>query len=203
MAYEYLGWGLGFVENRGLELFRVYLLAYRACSELNQGRWAESLDCASLVLREPFPSTLPPALAFTAIGLVRARRGDPDQSAPLDEALALVEPSRELQRLAPVAAARAEAAWLEGMPEGSLAPRGPRSSLRCGAVPIGRSASSPAGAGVPGCWMSPRPPPRSPTPCRSRVTGGEPPSCGARSDAPTRPPWHLPTPTTRTRCAGR
>jgi len=37
--------------------------------------------------------------------------------APLDEALALAEYAGELQRLAPVAAVRAEAAWLEGRPE--------------------------------------------------------------------------------------
>jgi DNA-binding CsgD family transcriptional regulator/tetratricopeptide (TPR) repeat protein len=117
VADEHLGWGLGFAEDRGLDLWRIYLLAYRAGSELNQGRWSEALDCASLVLRESFPSTLPPALAFTAIGLVRARRGDPDEWAPLDEALALVGSSGELQRLAPVAAARAEAAWLEGVPD--------------------------------------------------------------------------------------
>ena len=48
------------------------------------------------------------------LGLVRARRGDPGQWAPLEEAWALAEPTRELPRLAPVAAARAEAAWLEG-----------------------------------------------------------------------------------------
>jgi DNA-binding CsgD family transcriptional regulator/tetratricopeptide (TPR) repeat protein len=117
VANEYLGSGLAFAEDRGLELWRLYLLAGAACSELNQGRWAKAVECAALVLRESFPSTLPPALAFTAIGLVRARRGDPDQWAPLDAAVALVESSGELQRLAPVAAARAEAAWLEGAPE--------------------------------------------------------------------------------------
>ena len=169
VADEYLGWGLGFAANRGLELWRVYLLAYRACSELNQGRWAESLDCASLVLREPFPSTLPPALAFTAIGLVRARRGDPDQSAPLDEALALVEPSRELQRLAPVAAARAEAAWLEGMPDRVAGATGPafELALRRGAEwPLGELA----------CWrwragLLDEPPPSAAEPYALEIAG--------------------------------
>jgi DNA-binding CsgD family transcriptional regulator len=52
------------------------------------------------------------------LGLVRARRGDPGRWAPLEEAWALAEPTRELPRLAPVAAARAEAAWLEGTREG-------------------------------------------------------------------------------------
>jgi DNA-binding CsgD family transcriptional regulator len=114
VADEYLECGLEFVESRGLELFRLYLLAFKASAAVAEGRWTEALDCASLVLRESFPSTAPPALALTAIGLIRARRGESERWAPLDEALALVESSRELQRLAPVAAARAEAAWLDG-----------------------------------------------------------------------------------------
>jgi DNA-binding CsgD family transcriptional regulator/tetratricopeptide (TPR) repeat protein len=121
VAKDCLEWGLDFVESRGLELWRIYVLAYKACGELNQGRWSEALDSASLVLRESFPSTLPPTLALTAIGLIRARRGDPEQWSALDEALALVEATGELQRLAPVAAARAEAAWLTGE-QGKIAP---------------------------------------------------------------------------------
>jgi DNA-binding CsgD family transcriptional regulator len=52
--------------------------------------------------------------ALSVLGLVRARRGDPDVWTPLDEAWALAKPTGELQRIEPVAAARAEAAWLEG-----------------------------------------------------------------------------------------
>jgi DNA-binding CsgD family transcriptional regulator/tetratricopeptide (TPR) repeat protein len=117
VANESLGSGLAFAEERGLELWRLYLLAFGACSELNQGHWTKALECTALVLRESFPSTLPPALACTVIGVVRARRGDTRQWPPLDDALALVDATGELQRLAPVAAARAEAAWLEGQPE--------------------------------------------------------------------------------------
>ena len=51
------------------------------------------------------------------LGLVRARRGDPEVWPVLDEALALAKGTGEPERLAPVAAARAEAAWLEGRPE--------------------------------------------------------------------------------------
>jgi DNA-binding CsgD family transcriptional regulator/tetratricopeptide (TPR) repeat protein len=116
VADEYLEWGLEFAESRGLELWRIYLLAFKATGAVARGRFSEALDCAALVLRESFPSTAPPSLALTAIGLIRARRGDPEQWPPLDEALALVEASGELGRLGPVAAARAEAAWLAGDP---------------------------------------------------------------------------------------
>ena len=117
VADDHFAWGLEFLEDRGLELFRVYLLAYRAVAELQRGRWRDAINSASLVLRERFPSTLPPALALTVIGLAQARCGDPDAKSPLDEALGLVEGTGELQRVAPVAAALAEAAWLQGEPE--------------------------------------------------------------------------------------
>jgi DNA-binding CsgD family transcriptional regulator len=51
---------------------------------------------------------------LSVAGLVRARRGDPEAWPLLDEAWTLAEPSAELQRVEPAAAARAEAAWLEG-----------------------------------------------------------------------------------------
>ncbi len=51
------------------------------------------------------------------IGRLRARRGDPDPWGPLDEALELALATGEVQRLAPVAAARAEARWLGGEPQ--------------------------------------------------------------------------------------
>src|SRR5581483_6513883 len=48
------------------------------------------------------------------LGQVRARRGDPDVWGPLDAALEMATPTGELQRVALVGAARAEAAWLLG-----------------------------------------------------------------------------------------
>ena len=55
--------------------------------------------------------------ALVALGLVRARRGDPGAWTLLDEAHASALPRQELQWIGPVAVARAEAAWLEGRPE--------------------------------------------------------------------------------------
>jgi DNA-binding CsgD family transcriptional regulator/tetratricopeptide (TPR) repeat protein len=109
--------GLEYCSERDLDLYRPYLLAHRGRVELDQGRWSEADEPIALVLRNPSASPLARILALVAFGLLRARRGEPDQWAPLDEALALAEATRELQRLGPVAAARAEAAWLEGMTE--------------------------------------------------------------------------------------
>ncbi len=114
VATAHLQAGLDHCGDRGLELFRLYLLAYRARLELDQGRWADAADSAGSVLRMPRTSITPRIGALVVLGLVRARRGDPGRWEPLDEAWALAEPTGELSRLGPVAAARAEAAWLEG-----------------------------------------------------------------------------------------
>jgi DNA-binding CsgD family transcriptional regulator/tetratricopeptide (TPR) repeat protein len=117
-ASHYVTEGLEFCTDRGVELYRLYLLAFRARLELGLGRWAEAADSASTVLRIHRTSISPRIDALIALALIRARRGDPGQWGLLDEAWALAEPTGELSRLGPVAAARAEAAWLDGDRDG-------------------------------------------------------------------------------------
>ena len=114
LATRYLQAGIDYCSDRGLERDRLYGLASRARLELDQGRWAEATDSAEAILRIPRTSITPRIAALVVFGLVRARRGDPGQRAPLEEAWALAEPTGELRRLGQVAAARAEVAWLVG-----------------------------------------------------------------------------------------
>ena len=113
-AARYLEEGIDYCSERGFELFRLYLLASRSQLELHQARWAEAADTAGSVLRVPRSSTTPRILTLVVLALLRARRGDPGYRDLLDEAWALAEPTGELFRLWPVAAARAETAWLRG-----------------------------------------------------------------------------------------
>jgi DNA-binding CsgD family transcriptional regulator len=113
LASRHLDEGIAYCSERGFELVRLYLLPQRARLELDQGRWSEAAQTAAVVLRIPRTSTTPRILALAVLALVRARRGDPEVWPLLDEARALAEPTGELPRLGPVAAARAEAAWLE------------------------------------------------------------------------------------------
>ncbi|MGH2596012.1 MAG: ATP-binding protein [Actinomycetota bacterium] len=114
LANDAIARGLEYADEHGLELYRLYLLAYRARSRLDQGRWEEAADDAAKVVSVPRASTMPRTLAQIVLGLVRARRGDPGQWPPLDEAWSLAESTGEELRVGPAAAARAEAAWLEG-----------------------------------------------------------------------------------------
>ena len=51
------------------------------------------------------------------LGRLRTRRGDPHADEPLDQAWSLATATGDLQRLWPVAAGRAEAAWHAGRPD--------------------------------------------------------------------------------------
>jgi hypothetical protein len=66
-------------------------------------------------------SIFPRVLALTVRALVRARRGEAEANSLLDEALELAQPSREVMRIAPVALAQAEVAWLAGERDAILA----------------------------------------------------------------------------------
>lgn len=114
IADAYLGPGLQYCHERGLDTWRLYLLGARARTELHRGRWDHAAESAMLVLRDPRSAPAARGMALVALGLVRARRGDPEAPSPLSEEQLLAWSTEELLRVAPVAAARAEAAWLAG-----------------------------------------------------------------------------------------
>ena len=106
--------GLTYCRTHGVDLTELYLLANRARFELDEGRWADAAQSSTVVLGRRALSTYPRTLALTVLALVRARRGDPEVVPLLAEARSLSEHTRELGRLAPVAVAEAEVAWLRG-----------------------------------------------------------------------------------------
>jgi DNA-binding CsgD family transcriptional regulator len=87
---------------------------WRAQANVELGRWSKVTEDAGLVLnscREIATIRIP---SLTALGLLHIRRGESGSKELLDEARDLAEDTGELQRLAPVAAARAEARWWQG-----------------------------------------------------------------------------------------
>ena len=113
-AAGYLEQAMVFARHHDLENALNYEGAWLALVRLHQGRWSEAAEGAQEVLRHPAAHTIARIMALLAMGRLRARRGDPGAWDALDEALALSEGTETLQRLAPVRAARAEAAWLAG-----------------------------------------------------------------------------------------
>jgi DNA-binding CsgD family transcriptional regulator/tetratricopeptide (TPR) repeat protein len=106
--------GLRYTTERDLDANRLYLESWLALSELHRGHWSQAGTLAAGVIDSPASATIAGIMALLALGRLRARRGDPDAWTALDEALALADPTGTLQRVGPVRAARAEAAWLDG-----------------------------------------------------------------------------------------
>jgi DNA-binding CsgD family transcriptional regulator/tetratricopeptide (TPR) repeat protein len=111
---RYLTDGIDYCDEHGMDLWRLFFIPCRARLQLDRGQWDEAARSAELALRDHRTFPVPRVYALSVLGTLRARRGDSDVWPLLDEAIALAEPSGELQRIGPAAAARAETAWLQG-----------------------------------------------------------------------------------------
>jgi ATP/maltotriose-dependent transcriptional regulator MalT len=116
-AADHVRAGIAYATEHDLDSWRLYMLGTRAVLALEQGRWDEAADVSAEVVRSASAAAIHRAPSLVVLGLLRARRGDPGVWPALDEVLALVERIGEVQRVAPAAAARAEAWLLEGRPE--------------------------------------------------------------------------------------
>jgi DNA-binding CsgD family transcriptional regulator/tetratricopeptide (TPR) repeat protein len=91
--------------------FLTYLFVERGRLELARSSWEEAVRAAEQAVGSLPPIACP---ALTVLGRVRVRRGLPGGGELLHRAWELARDIDELQRTGPVAAARAEAAWLTG-----------------------------------------------------------------------------------------
>jgi len=120
LAERFLQEGLAYCAEHDLDSWATYMGAWQARAKFEQGSWDDAAQEATRVLeryRLPAAAKIP---ALVVLGWVRLRRGDPGSAILLDEARTLALATGELQRIVPVAAARAEAAWLRGNQEQCL-----------------------------------------------------------------------------------
>jgi ATP/maltotriose-dependent transcriptional regulator MalT len=113
-AEDYLKRGIEFCTDHDIDVARLYKTSWLALVHLYRGRWNEASECAHAVLASRRSSPIARMMALIALGRVRARRGDPAIWEALDQARELAGNTGTLQRIGPMRAARAEAAWLEG-----------------------------------------------------------------------------------------
>jgi DNA-binding CsgD family transcriptional regulator/tetratricopeptide (TPR) repeat protein len=111
-ANRYLKEGIAYCEARDLDSWARYMIPFRAAAHLMQGDWTSATEDAEAIIQHPSVAPVSKITALVVLGLVRARRGDPDAETPLNEASMLAQPTGELQRIGLAVAARAEAAWL-------------------------------------------------------------------------------------------
>jgi DNA-binding CsgD family transcriptional regulator/tetratricopeptide (TPR) repeat protein len=112
-ADQHLRAGLAYCAERDLDSWTLYMNAWLARSLTEQGRYDAAEECLTSVLRYPCLSPVTRMTASVVAGQLAVRRGERDPK-HLTDAIALAVPTRESRRLVPVAAARAEAAWIAG-----------------------------------------------------------------------------------------
>jgi DNA-binding CsgD family transcriptional regulator/tetratricopeptide (TPR) repeat protein len=110
-ADRQLAAGMKLAEDAGRLGHFVFFHVERARLALARAAWDEAVSAAQHALRAQPPWRCP---ALTVLGRAAVRRGQPGAGEYLAEAWELAEGLGELQRTGPVAAARAEAAWLAG-----------------------------------------------------------------------------------------
>lgn len=111
-AEQLLAVGLPFARERDLDFAYGVMSGYLALLKMHRGEWSTAEKLALDVLQTGSSPGRGPALV--ALGRLRARRGEPEALAALDEALALLLKQGFRQLEGSIRAARAEAAWLAG-----------------------------------------------------------------------------------------
>jgi DNA-binding CsgD family transcriptional regulator len=117
LADRYIQPGLAFCREHGLDHWLGWLTTMAAEAALARGRWDEAVSTAEAIQAWPVDRFPHAHLSALVIGArAQARRGEPGYWPALDEAVQAAK-AAPVGHVAPlVAAARAEAAWLEGAP---------------------------------------------------------------------------------------
>lgn len=113
-AQWYISQAAAYFAERDLDSWSQYVVAYQTRLDFEQGRWDAAGQLASHLLTRGDVTPVARIPALNVLARIRLRRGDPGGAELLDEVTELACATGELQRLAPVASARAEAAWLRG-----------------------------------------------------------------------------------------
>lgn len=98
---------------RDLNAWVDYLAALECRLDLELGQWTAATNIAMQLAQRGSAMPVSRLPALVVLARLRMRRGDPGVGEALAEATALARATGELQRLAPVAIAHAEAAWLQ------------------------------------------------------------------------------------------
>ena len=110
--------GLEYAEKLELEGSLYYITAERARLHLCLGEWDAAERDALWVTGRPEEPGITRMPALSTLAQLEVRRGGVAAPHAIDDARALAGPTGELQRIAPVAVARAEHAWLhDDLPE--------------------------------------------------------------------------------------
>jgi DNA-binding CsgD family transcriptional regulator len=106
--------GIAYCSERDLDAWEVYMTAWLATSMLEQGRFEAAARLADSVNQNPNAPPVTRIPALVVAGTVAVRRAEAHADETLAQARNLAAQTGEVQRILPVAVARAEAAWTTG-----------------------------------------------------------------------------------------
>lgn len=137
---------LTYARTHDLPANEALLLGLWSRWHLDQGRWGDAERAARDMLGAGDQPGVSLCAALVTLGLLYARRGDPEASEVLDDAWERALHTGDLQRIAPTAAARAELAWLHDDLDGVAAAARP-------GYEMARQAGEPWSTGELGWWL--------------------------------------------------
>ncbi len=111
---QYYRDGIAYCEQNDLDTHSYFLRASRAVVLEHRGRWDEALAISALLLEESSAAPLTQISAQTLIGVIHARRGEPEVWRALDSAILSAAPTGQPQYVIPTRLARTEAFLVEG-----------------------------------------------------------------------------------------
>jgi len=115
LAERYITAGQAFCRDRGLQAWEGWLTTLAAEAALALGRWDDALSAAETILSWPSEGFSHSRIsALVVLARMRAQRGESGYRALLDDAAAIAKTAPVPQEARLIAAARAEATWLEG-----------------------------------------------------------------------------------------
>jgi ATP/maltotriose-dependent transcriptional regulator MalT len=113
-ARRWLDEGIAYTVEHDLDAWKQYMRAWRARLLFETGDWPGATDDADVVANDARAAAVSRIPAMAVLARLRRHREDPGWAEMLDAARHLAAATGEVQRIQPVACARAEAAWLDG-----------------------------------------------------------------------------------------
>jgi DNA-binding CsgD family transcriptional regulator/tetratricopeptide (TPR) repeat protein len=113
-AERYFAEGVAYCDDHDISTYSIFLRSDQATTLERTGRWDEAVGICHELLGTGGPSPYVRLLPLTALGTIRARRGEPGAWECLDEAIEYADGADEPPSIVAVRLARAETHWLDG-----------------------------------------------------------------------------------------
>ena len=113
-ARKKLDEGINYCEERDIDSWKLYMLAWKARLNLETGNWKEAYSIADDLLKNENQSPVIKIGVLLVVATIKMRKGDPDALPLLLEAKIRAFETMELQRIIPALSALLEYEWITG-----------------------------------------------------------------------------------------